>query len=152
MSCFNFMKYEKLLNLIQEKTDDETHDKIINFIESYEGRGFGGYCGKFAIDLNNFLGGIGIYYGAINTKIWELGDHWIGHVALKINNSLYDNDGEITDLESFKAWGCVDENGNEQELYNLSPEDCYESEIVNLSNLWKEQTEEKILEYTNCNL
>lgn len=146
------MKFEKLLKIVSEQSNDELHNKIIDFINSYEGEGFGGRCGKFAIDLNHFLGNIGIYYGAINKRIWELGEYWIGHVALEVDGTLYDIDGEISDLERFKSWGCVDEYSNEQELYNLSADECYESEIVNLTNLWGDRVEEKILENTNCNL
>ena len=86
-------------NIITEKTDDNIHDRIIEFIEQYDGSGFGGDCGIFAIKLNKFLGNIGEYYAAINTQIWTLGEYWLGHVGLMIDGSLYDVDGEVDDLK-----------------------------------------------------
>jgi len=142
------MKLEQLLNIVKENVELER--KIFEFIDNYEGSGFGGKCGIFAIELNHYLGGIGEYYGAINKQIWELGEQWIGHVALKVGDSLYDSDGKIRDIEAFKAWGQVDEEGNEAELYNLTPEECYESEIINLSSLWGDRVEELIRTNTSC--
>lgn len=139
--------YEKI---ITEKTDDNMHNRIIEFIEQYDGSGFGGDCGIFAIKLNKFLGNIGEYYAAINPQIWALGEYWLGHVGLMIDGSLYDADGEVDDLERFKSWGQVDEDGNEAELYNLTPDECYESEVINISDLWGGEVENNIIENTKC--
>jgi hypothetical protein len=126
-------------------------NKIKNFIKEYSGRGFAGDCGKFAIALNKYLGGVGEYVAAINTQIWELGEYWLGHVVLKVDNKLYDIDGEITDIERLRSWGMIDPEDSTAELYNLSEEECYEAEVINLSELWGQNVEEKILDNT-CEL
>jgi len=120
--------------------------KIYDFIENYEGHGFHGYCGKFAIDLNKVLGDIGEYFAAINVPISKLDGHWFGHVALKVDDVLYDIDGEINDIEKFRAWGMVDPYGSQADLYNLSEEECYEAEVVNLSKILGTNAETVILE------
>jgi len=139
-------------NFIFEKTSENIHNKIIDFIEKYDGSGMGGDCGLFAIKLNNYLGNIGEYYAAINSQIWELGEYWLGHVGLMVDGSLYDIEGEVEDLEIFKSWGQVDEDGNEADLYNLSPEECYESEIINISEIWGNSVEDMIMNNTSCNI
>jgi hypothetical protein len=143
---------EKLYRFfICESTSEDIHNKIIDFIEGYENSGFAGDCGVFSIKLREYLG-YGEYYAAINPRIWELGEYWLGHVALMVDNTLYDVDGEIEDLERFKSWGQVDIDSNEADLYNLTEDECYESEIVNISHLWGNRVEDMIKEYTACNI
>jgi hypothetical protein len=42
----------------------------------------------------------------------------------------------------------VDEDGNEQDLYNLTSEECYEAEVINLSDIWGKDVEENIIDNT----
>jgi len=125
-------------------------NKIKSFIEKYQGSGFSGDCGNFAIALNHHLGNIGKYFAGINTKLWDLNVYFLGHVALKVNGVLYDING-VLDEEVLKSWGQVDECGDEQSMYNLTVEECYETEIVDLYALWGTKVENKIKYYTNGN-
>lgn len=145
------MNLQQLLNIIEEQKDENLHNKIINFIRSYEDEGMNGLCGKFAIQLNHYLNNIGVYYAVINPIIWERGDNWLGHVALKVHDKLYDITGPINN-EIFSSFGRVEVGSDEQDLYNLTDDECYETEIVDLSNIWGEQVEEKILENTSCDI
>ena len=123
-------------------------DKILQFNDDYDCSGVGGDCGNYAISLNKHLGGIGEYYGAINPHIWSTGDYWLGHVALKIDDTLFDLEQIYDDIERFKSWGQLDEQDDAVELYNLSTEDVYDSEAVNLSQIWGDDVERKIMEWT----
>ena len=133
--------------ILKTYNDNMLYKKAKKYIGTYEGMSFGGKCGAFAIGLKKHLGE-GEYIGAVNKQIWALGEYWIGHVALKVRDKMFDGDGEIKDIEDFKAWGMVDEEGNEQDLYNLTVEECYEAEVVNLSDIWGDKAEERIIENT----
>lgn len=122
--------------------------QILDFISSYSGSGFSGNCGKFAIALNNRLGGIGVFVGAINSKIWECGDYSISHVALLVDGKLYDVNG-IINRRSFKAWGVEDEGSDCADLYGMNKRDLCRTEIVDLSKLWGDEVERKVLKWTN---
>lgn len=135
--------------IMKTYNDNLLYKRAEKYINKYGGESFGGKCGIFAIGLKKHLGE-GEYIGAINKKIWELGEYWIGHVALKVRDKMFDGYGEIKDIEAFKAWGMVDEDGNEQDLYNLTVEECYEAEVVNLSDIWGKDVEEKIMDNTKC--
>ena len=99
-------------------TNNRLHNHIIDFIESYEGTGFGGDCLNFALELNRHIKGIGTFYLATNEKAWQHAlkmidkstneVYWqpfIGHMVLEVKGSFYDVEGEVADLERVKSWG-----------------------------------------------
>lgn len=132
-------KYSQVLN----------EEKILNIIASLtkENSGQSGDCGTFAIALKKKLG-YGNYVAGINSALWELGDYFLGHVALDINGVLYDSSGIITE-QTLKTYAELDPNGDEADLYNLSAEDCFNTEVVNLTELWGNRVEKDIIKWTN---
>lgn len=60
----------------------------------------GGNCGKFAVALNNVLGGEGEYYAIVE----EYEPEYFSHVVLKWNGKFWDAKGEISG-EDLKDYG-----------------------------------------------
>jgi hypothetical protein len=126
--------------------DNKTDKLVAKFMRNYKGSGFSGDCGNFAIALNRYLGGIGEYLGAINSVLWKNGNHFIGHVALKVGNDIYDYDGKI-DFEDLRAWGMLDPEDPFTEEAGLTSAYCYEAEVISLSKEWGNDAERKIMEH-----
>jgi len=121
----------------------------IKYISKVNINGTAGDCGLFAISFNKiFLNGKAKYIGAINKRLWELEEYYLGHVALLYGRKFYDYNGEMS-KDELEAWGQLDESGSEVDLFNLTAEECYDADLVDLSNLWGNQVESKIEEHTN---
>jgi|TARA_R110000787_G_scaffold336_8_gene1225 hypothetical protein len=115
----------------------------------YSRTGLDGDCGLFSIFLNEKLNYRGEYWAGINSRIWDLGEYWLSHVGLKIDGKIYDITGEITE-EELKEWGKIPEGDDSGEIWDFDAEDYNSAEVVNLSELWGEEAERKIKEWTSC--
>ena len=73
----------------------------------------------------------------------------MSHVGLKIDGKIYDITGEITE-EELKEWGKIPEGDDSGEIWDFDAEDYNSAEVVNLSELWGEEAERKIKEWTSC--
>ena len=145
------------LKILKEALDNDILNKIENFTDSFNKKfhGFGGNCGAFSIALNEFIGEVGEYHIVTNKHLWDNNHVFIGHVVLKVENSLFDADGE-TEWERIETWGVIEysDSDNEDliEEYNLSEEDCYDSILINLSKEKGSRAKKFIMDNTTCSV
>ena len=101
--------------------------------------GHSGECGNFAIALNKLLNNIGTYYVIIDDYFFEDGFY---HVALKINDVLYDFEGIQTEEYLMSKYG-YDENYPETKFSSYEEDD--ENMILNKTESGSMATVEEII-------
>lgn len=82
---------------------------ISNKIRALKLQGFGGMCGKAAVEINEkvFLGK-GRYVAAVNKFLWNACDMVIGHFAVEYDGTFWDADAEPKEGIDIESWGMVD--------------------------------------------
>jgi hypothetical protein len=117
-----------------ENKNSKNTNEIISKIKALKLNGWGGRCGQAAIELNHkIFNGKGKYIVAVNKFLWDFESEFIGHVAIKYNNQLWDADG-LTNMEKLESWGMVDEHDPDYTgKFGWTTESAYEVEIMEMT-------------------
>ena len=136
-----FLEYKDNL-FIEAK--EMTTDEVVRKIKSLNLPHGGGYCGNTAIEINHkVFGGKGKYIGAANEFLFDFENEFVGHVAVKYNNQLWDTDGLIS-MDHLESWGQVDPtDSNYTGYFGWTEQDAYKVKIM-------EMTEDQIRKYLDC--